>query len=333
MLNVSDSKNERVDPQAFAESVEALLLGGPRTLTPLDLAQRANLHREAGRRLWQSMGFASVDEEGYDNEISLTDYDLVAAQRIQQAIESGIATFEETVSLSRLAGQIFAQLAESEGEAMYALALRQPGGFTAAVETLGSELLPFIEELHTYVWRRQLAAFVARKAMQLGKHLDADQGATVGFADISGFTALSRRTGQAELADLLELFESVATDAVGAHGGRVVKLIGDAVLYTVAEPVAGVEIAAELLESWPATQPPIRAGVATGPILRRLGDVFGPTVNIASRLTSVGRPGEVRVDEATATAVTADPRFHFEAQPPQDVRGYDQLPSWRLVRN
>ncbi|NMN99005.1 hypothetical protein [Antrihabitans stalactiti] len=119
----------------------------------------------------------------------------------EESIALGIATFDEVVSLSRLIGQLFAQLADSEGELMYTGALKQSGSFDAAVDQLGNETLPFIEDLHTYVWRRQLAAFVARKAMQVGRHPDSADGATVGFADISGFTAL------------------FSTDAVGAHGG------------------------------------------------------------------------------------------------------------------
>ncbi|NMN99004.1 adenylate/guanylate cyclase domain-containing protein [Antrihabitans stalactiti] len=67
-------------------------------------------------------------------------------------------------------------------------------------------------------------------------------------------------------------------------------------------------------------------------MLRRLGDVFGPTVNIASRLTSLGRAGDVRVDENTAAALGDNPRFQLDEQPPQDVGGYDRLRSWRLRR-
>lgn len=320
------------DPQAFAETVEAALLGGPRTMSPGQLSDRANLARADGKRLWRSMGFAQVEDANYETEISLTDLDLLNAHRVKRIIDLGIATFDEIVGMSRLTGQIFAQLADSEGELMFQLALREPDSIESTFDRVTTEILPFIEELHSYVWRRQLAAFVARKAMAIGTDPHASYGATVGFVDISGFTALSRTADATELADLLELFESIATDAVGARNGRVVKLIGDAVLYTSHEPEDGAGIAAELMETWPADRPPLRAGVATGPVLRRLGDVFGPTVNIASRLTSLGRSGEIRVDEETATALQDDPRFELEEQEPRGVRGYDQLRSWSLSK-
>ena len=85
--------------------------------------------------------------------------------------------------------------------------------------------MPFIEELHTYVWRRQLSAFLARKAAQFGATAGTQPDATVGFADISGFTALSRDAATSDLATLLELFESVASDettcaAIASDGFR-----------------------------------------------------------------------------------------------------------------
>ena len=328
MVERSESGTAEFDPHAFTEAIETLLLGGPRTLTPLDLAERAQLDRETGRLLWQSMGFATVA----DDELALTESDLEAAQRVRRAIDLGIASFDDVISLSRLTGQIFAQLADGEGEAFLAMATKHADatGVAATFEQLATEIVPFIEELHTYVWRRQLSAFLARKAAQFGATAGTQPDATVGFADISGFTALSRDAATSDLATLLEQFESVATNAVGAHNGRVVKLIGDAVLYTADAPTDGVRIAVDMLAAWPATQPPIRAGVATGPILRRLGDVFGPTVNIASRLTSLSRPGKVRSDETTCAAIASD-GFRTHEQQPQDVRGYDRLRSWLVT--
>ncbi|CAM3919860.1 adenylate/guanylate cyclase domain-containing protein [Smaragdicoccus niigatensis] len=329
MADLNDPVMADIDLDVFAEAIETMLLGGSRTLTPRDLAEAAGLDRDDGRLLWQSMGFATVA----DDEVALTTADLEAAKRVRRAIDLGIASFDEVISLSRLTGQIFAQLADSEGESFLAMAAKQADarGFTATIEQLAKEILPFIEELHTYVWRRQLSAFVARKVANFARTAGSQPEATVGFADISGFTALSRQTADSDLATLLELFESVATTAVGAHNGRVVKLIGDAVLYTADDPGDGVYVALDMLDAWPVTQPPIRAGVASGPILRRLGDVFGSTVNIASRLTSLSQPREVRVDEMTSSTLSSDSRFEMQEQPPQDVRGYDQLRSWLVT--
>lgn len=317
--------------QAFAEAVETLLLGGARTLSPNELAEQAGVERDYGRRLWRSMGFAISDD---DDEASLTSLDLAATQRVKRAIDLQVVTPDEVVSLARMTGQVFAQLAETEGDALFRIALDKsgPDGLGAVVQRLAGEIIPLVEAVHSYVWRRQLAAYVARKVAHYDRNGSDDSEATVGFADIAGYTSFSRHASESDLANLLELFESVATDAVGAHGGRVVKLIGDAVLFTADDPVDGARIACDLLGSWPAAQPPLRAGVASGPILRRLGDIFGPTVNVASRLTTLGDPGQIRVDEATSDALEASSEFRLAEQAPQDVRGYDQLRSWWLTR-
>ncbi|WP_370249761.1 adenylate/guanylate cyclase domain-containing protein [Nocardioides sp.] len=322
------------EPSALAEAVEALLLGGPRTLSTRQLADAAGMDLEAGQRLWRSMGFAVVEDE---DEVALTAQDLHAMVRVKGAMERGVIAPDEVVGMARLAGQVFAQLAETEGAAMYLHALDRAGDsdVPTALAEVAEEVIPLLEEVHSYVWRRQLAAYAARRAAAAGPGpavpgapTPVDEVASVAFADISGFTSLSRDLTEQQLADLLEAFETVAVEAVGAHQGRVVKLIGDAVLFVAAEPGQALAIADELLASWPAHRPPLRIGIATGPVLRRLGDVFGPTVNLASRLTSLARPREVRVD-ATTRALTA-PARDYDEQPPTDVRGYPALASWAL---
>lgn len=328
-VSIVDTDHDDADTRALAEAIESILLGGDRTLSPNDLAERTGIDADYSRRLWRSMGFPITD----DDAITLTDNDLAAMKRVKHALDLGVVSPATMTALARQTGQVFSQLAESEGDELFRVALSavddDPDGKDALVRLLADDLVPLIESMHSYVWRRQLAAYVARTVARYERSGTADVDVTVGFADISGYTSLSRHATESDLAGLLELFESVATDAVGAHDGRVVKLIGDAVLFTTAEPTAGVAIAAELLALWPADRPPVRAGLATGTVLRRVGDVFGPTVNIASRLTSLSRPNEVRVDEKTAAALVD--RHRLVEQDPQDVRGYDGLRSWTLM--
>jgi adenylate cyclase len=156
----------------------------------------------------------------------------------------------------------------------------------------------------------------------------------IGFADLSGFTALTRNSTELELRDLLDTFESLATDIVGQQGGRIVKTIGDEVLFEVDDPAAAAEIALELLEAAGAHPglPELRAGLAYGPVVSRLGDVFGSTVNIASRLTSLSRPGTVLVDREMHDSLAGDTRFRLKSRRPESVRGFQHLHPWRLRR-
>ena len=122
---------------------------------------------------------------------------------------------------------------------------------------------------------------------------------------MAAFTALTRRSSESELRGVLERFETIATDIVGANRGQIVKTIGDEVLFVADRPEDSAEIALSLLDAaeQDETLPPLRVGVAAGPVVSRLGDVFGQTVNIASRLTSLARPGSVLVDEGMAQAL------------------------------
>ncbi|GEE03030.1 adenylate/guanylate cyclase domain-containing protein [Gordonia spumicola] len=320
--------NHDVDLHDLASKVETFLLGGERTFSARDLAEHVGIDLEYGRAMWRAMGFPIED----DDAIVLTRRDATATKGAMHAVDLGMVTADEVLSFTRLTGQVFAQLAESEGEALMRIVLDGVArvGSDETLERLMGDALPLIEALHVYVWRRQLAAFITRTVAQYDRTGTTSADVTVGFADISGFTAHSRTVSPADLADLLELFESIATDAVGAHDGRVVKLIGDAVLFTAPTAASGVSIARDLLDAWPVDRPPVRAGIASGPVLRRLGDVFGLTVNIASRLTSLGGPGQIRIDEATRAGLPPDASYRVVEQSPQNVRGYDSLHSWTV---
>jgi adenylate cyclase len=78
--------------------------------------------------------------------------------------------------------------------------------------------------------------------------------------------------------------------------------------------------------------PRMHAGLAYGPLLERAGDVFGPTVNIAARATSIARGGSVVVDEAFRDALKDDHRFRVRRQARRPVRGYPVLATYRLLR-
>ncbi len=133
----------------------------------------------------------------------------------------------------------------------------------------------------------------------------------VGFVDLVGSTALAQRLSTRELGAVLTDFEHTAADSITASGGRVVKLIGDEVMYVAAEATAACDIALNLaaqLGEHPGV-PPVRAGVAAGGVVLRDGDVFGPVVNLAARAVDLAAAGEVVAPLALAAAagIDADP--------------------------
>ena len=146
----------------------------------------------------------------------------------------------------------------------------------------------------------------------------------VGFADLVNFTSLVRRMTERQLAVMVQRFEALATDIVTAHGGRVIKTVGDEILFVTPEPAAGSRDRPRPgRRRWPRTTccPTCGSGMAVGPVVSRLGDVFGTTVNRASRLTGVAPGGGVLVDDALAAALAALSGFETtRAAPPHPAR-------------
>jgi adenylate cyclase len=188
-----------------------------------------------------------------------------------------------------------------------------------------------MRELQDYVWRRHLAANAGRLFLTRPGAVDRRELA-VGFADLVGYTSRSRGMGGRELGAMVEDFESTATEVIARHAGRVVKTVGDGVLFTAGTGVAAVEIGLELPKVWEAEdRPPLRTGAAYGPVLTRLGDIYSPVVNLASRLTSLAHPGTMLVDRGLARQLRGNPAYRVRPLKRVSVRGYDHLQPW-LVR-
>jgi adenylate cyclase len=256
---------------------------------------------------------------------------------MRELAEYGFADEQLRVAVARLFGQTFSRLASYQGQLLLDQLAQRPellADDDRFLDLVG-QVTPLIEGLQGYTWRRQLAAYVARMASQGSDQISSGPAPlAVGFADLSGFTSLTRKASEADLRALLDSFESLATDVIGQHGGRIVKTIGDEVLFQADTPAAAAEIALELLERAAGDDalPALRAGLACGPVVSRLGDVYGSTVNIASRLTSIARPGWVLVDREMHDALADDERFTLRARRSESVRGYHHLRPWRLQR-
>lgn len=128
---------------------------------------------------------------------------------------------------------------------------------------------------------------------------------TIGFVDLNGFTSRSATLTPGELLDLVMAFESAATEAVSEHGGRLIKLIGDEVMFSAVDPGEACAIAASLVRHAAAIASGGRAGLAHGDVITSGGDVYGEVVNLASRIADIAVPGEVLVNEAVTQRATA----------------------------
>src|SRR5207245_2164173 len=104
----------------------------------------------------------------------------------------------------------------------------------------------------------------------------------------------------------------------------VVKTLGDGVLFTTSTPRAAVEVALDTVQAHDADDdlPSVRVGIASGPVLVRLGDVYGEPVNLASRLCDQARPSSVLVDRVAAADLEGVAGLRVRPLERRSVRGF-----------
>jgi adenylate cyclase len=125
----------------------------------------------------------------------------------------------------------------------------------------------------------------------------------VAFVDLAGFVALTEAHGAATAADFAARFAALAGRVVPPPA-RVVKTIGDAVMLAAPDPDSGLRAAVAVLEGCLAEPgfPIARGGIDHGEVVERDGDVFGPAVNLAARLTSYAAGPQLLLTERIADA-------------------------------
>ncbi len=308
------------------DDLESLMLGESPNLTREDVEALSGVSAALTYDVWAAMGFAEVPY----GEPAFTQRDVEALKTAASLLELGIIDADTLLVMARAMGQGMARLAEAQLDVFRALS----GGMTAeealtALAETADVVLPKLDELVLFVWRRQFAAAVQRSLATVRE--DGMPVLAIGFLDLVNFTHSSRTWDAGQLERTLERFERDTSLRVGAVGGRVVKTLGDGVLYTTDSPDAAVTVALDTVEAHEADAdlPSVRGGVACGPVLVRLGDVFGEPVNIASRLSDQARPGTVLVDKQVTVALSEE--FEVRTLQRRSVRGYRSLAPY-LVR-
>lgn len=320
------------DLAAIARRMADQLLG-PAEYTRREIVAAAGLTVEQARRLWQATGFPPVD----DDERIFTPADLEVLRAVHAVMVERGASTQLVIQQTRVMGQALARVADAQVGAMLENAAirhhREPTDAaisSAALRALEAQL-PVFEHFVSHVWRRHLLAAALRLAAAPtgGEHATA-----VGFADLAGFTALSDSLDAGELAAMVDRFEALAYEHIVNGGGRVVKTIGDEVMFTVDEPRAAALVALALVEAYArdAELPDARIGMALGPVIAWEGDLFGPTVNLASRLANFARPGTVLLGDSLGAALPDDGTFVLRRLRGVKLKGLGSVRPWVLRR-
>ncbi|MGK2948880.1 MAG: adenylate/guanylate cyclase domain-containing protein [Acidimicrobiales bacterium] len=291
----------------------------------LDAAcESTGLPEEELRHIWRSLGFP----EPQPGEKIFSDVDLANLAAVADLMHSGVVSPEVTYGMTRVIGSSMARVASALIDAVSARAedvLGSVDGDESAdvLEPIASQaggFLPMFPAVLEQVWRRHLQV-AARRRLLRGDAEDGP-GLVVGFADLVGFTALAQQVSDEELAEVVDQFERLAYDVVVAGGGRVVKMIGDEVMFLVDDPVMAAEIALGLADASrdAAELSDVRVGLALGPVIEREGDAYGSTVNLASRATAIAYPGTVVVSPELRDALADHPEFSLRNMRPRFLK-------------
>jgi adenylate cyclase len=309
---------------------EELVLGAPRRYTAGQVAHLVGISLDEARRLWRSLGLAD-----FGPARAFTEADVTALRHLLDLVESGMLPEPVAVQFVRSVGQTMARFAEWQTEAWVEY-INNEGDQARSEEVVrgAGDVMPELEPLVIYAWRRHLAAATTRAMESIVDTSTVGQRLAVGFADLVGFTRLSRNLSESELGVLVQTFEDAASDVIASLGGRLVKTLGDEVLFVAFAPDTAVEMGLRLVEAMDAEAvlPELRVGIAYGQVLSRMGDVFGTTVNLASRLTALSPKNTVVLDRELAVAVTGDPRFDLQPMWRRRVRGLGLVEPWTAHR-
>jgi adenylate cyclase len=307
--------------------VERAIAGdGPR-YSAREIADRSGLGLELALAFRAALGIPYGDD--LDERVG-TEADLEAAMRTKAILEAGFS-IEEMLRNARVVGMATARVAEANRE-LVVRNLTMPGDDERALaeRLVGTVefLLPMGTEFLDYAFQANLLELVKRDVIGAADLASGDLGGvverTVCFADLVEFTSLGEEIAPEELGAVVGHFEELATGIVTAPV-RLVKTIGDAVMLVSpeAEPLATQALDLVAAAAAEGDQfPVLRAGIATGPTLPQSGDYYGRSVNLASRVTGIARPGSVLIDTPTREALGED-HFTYSFAGERKLKGID----------
>ena len=336
LLLMRGATEEEID-KAVANGVidlfvaDRMLVPSRRRYTKMEVAELTGVSVDKLDRLWRALGFPAAG----DADTVFTDLDLEAV-RIYQGLQTlGAADLDTSVQLARVMGSSMARIAEAElGTGNLISNEVDPIISADSFASVADVTISGVARLLEFVWRRQMAAGIQRNMLLRSHGLSPGQSPemAVGFADMVGFTLLSQHLTDEELAAVVRRFDEISHDIVTSARGRVVKMIGDEVMFVVDDVTDAARIGLGLADAYADDDllSDVRVGLAFGPVLLRDGDYFGPTVNLAHRIVNIGNPGTVLMSDEFHTALLEQSPDEFTGKPlrPRLLRDLGRVQLW-----
>jgi adenylate cyclase len=291
---------------------------GSERYTAAEIAAMSDVDEDFLIAARRAMGLPIPEQD----EAVYTAAELESARMIHVARDAGI-TDEDVLDLLRVLGRGLSQIAETLRTLPLKLVLEagisEPelaNRYAHAAEALYPLVNPLVESVLTLHLKHATQSTVVSALERSGGQLPGSREISICFADLVGFTRLGEEVAPDELGRLAVRLEALAGD-VAEPPVRLVKTIGDAAMLASPEPEPLLGAALSLIDAADAEGeefPQLRAGAAIGQALPRAGDWFGRPVNLASRITSVARPGSLLVERELRESIAEGYRWSYAGE-------------------
>jgi adenylate cyclase len=282
----------------------------------------------------EAIGYAqpSPDDRVRDDELSVM-------PAIRRQVERGFkpATIERWL---RVYGDSLRRMAETEGSwwideimtPIFSDGVDVPQRIAEASQW-GIELAPMTDNAvmsmyhahQEHVWSQNIFEGLEEQLDRAGLRNKQERPPAMCFLDLTGYTRLTEERGDRAAAELAASMARMVARTSREHGGKLVKWLGDGVMFHYREAGPGVLAALRMIDAISASGlPPAHVGIHAGPVLFQEGDYFGRTVNIAARIAAYARPGEILVSQDVVDASELD-GVMFTSIGPADLKGVGEL--------
>ena len=275
-----------------------------------DVAEERAVPGSLLERLHESIGFEPPSPQDRAGEDDLALLDVVELFR-------GVGVPDEAVfRLFSVYADALRRLAKAEAELYEANIeerLRTTGRSERELIEFGTEfgnrvsaaleraLIMVYRQHRVHVWTEHSVNHVEASLEAEGVESYEPQPPAICFVDLTGYTRLTEERGDRFAADVAAQLASLVKNISRQRGGSSIRWLGDGGMFHFRDPARAVEAGLDMVEQAPATGlPPAHIGIHAGPVIFQDGDVYGQTVNLASRLASVAQAGEVVVSENVA---------------------------------
>jgi adenylate cyclase len=306
-----------------------LVGGDDRYVSARETSSKHGIELELLQRIQNAMGMPTVDDPDASVHMSA---DAEAAARVQRFVDLGLDT-EQIIGAIRILSEGLSRAAEVMRSTAFAAVL-EPGAteleiarrYEASVSRIAPSLGPLIEDMMFFQLRHMMMETEAVTASERadGMPLPGARSVSVAFADLVGFTRLGESVPPEELEGLARNLSDIAWQ-VASPPVRMIKTIGDAVMFVSPDPAALLETVLNLMDATEANGdlPRLKVGMTVGQAVSRAGDWFGSPVNLASRVTSISMPGAVLVAQPARDAIGKDPRFTWSDAGARKLKGIE----------